>query len=420
MNRSIFSSAAFVLAGLCIPAAAQDADGNSALNNILQNNDVQQILSSAKNNPEAMVNKVRQNPDEIVRSATAIFADQQRDKDANAVPATRSSVSQTDKSLANLRRTFASPVDPNAEPVKIPEFNVDQSQINQAKSAAQSAAQELVNKLGPIDPISRPVASQPVSAAPPMRSTPGVAPTPAPIATPRAAATPPQPSIAYDASQAPAIPTRSTEPTPQMIPDSPELFSSAAAPSAIKPRYPKPSKFRPDKDLIPASTASNQKPEDNTMVITASTTEANQKAKTIVFKGDVVVQMRGMEMKCDHLLVNLDDKQQMKEVTATGGMVEIRRVGDQKQLQIVKARKAHHVAATNVTTLSGGPPYIQNGDQYVNTDSQDSRIVLTGDGRYKIDAPKGQGRSVLVVPIAGAGKITGNLGFENKMKDLGR
>jgi hypothetical protein len=109
----------------------------------------------------------------------------------------------------------------------------------------------------------------------------------------------------------------------------------------------------------------------------------------------------------------------MKTIVATGGMVEIKKIGEGGKLQVAKARRAEHVAATNTTTLSGGPPYLQNGDQYVNTDSEDSQIVLGGDGKYKVHSPKAKGgRTVIVVPIGTSKKFTGDL--EDKLKGPGQ
>jgi lipopolysaccharide transport protein LptA len=198
------------------------------------------------------------------------------------------------------------------------------------------------------------------------------------------------------------------------IPDSPELFSdSVPAPQPLKPRYPKPEKFNPGKEF---NQPSGPDPKDDTMVITANRSEMDNNKKTLNFSGNVVVEMKDMEMTCDNLLVKLDSKQQMEEIIATGGTVQIKRIGEEGKLQVAKARRASHVAATQITTLSGGPPYLQDGDRYVNTDSEDARIVLSGDGTYRVDSPKGPGRSVIVVPISGAKKLTGDLGFENKLR----
>ena len=77
-----------------------------------------------------------------------------------------------------------------------------------------------------------------------------------------------------------------------------------------------------------------------------------------------------------------------KRAIASGGMVEIKRVAkDEKgrpKTQIAIARIADYNATTKDIILSGGPPYIQDGDRFVKTNSEDSKIIMRGNGLYEI------------------------------------
>jgi len=82
-------------------------------------------------------------------------------------------------------------------------------------------------------------------------------------------------------------------------------------------------------------------------------------------------------------------------------MVEIKRTTrDEKgkaKTQIAIARIAEYNAVTKDIILSGGPPYIQDGERFVKTNSEDARIIMRGNGLYEIT---GSGnRSQIVIPV---------------------
>ncbi|MDF1752040.1 MAG: LptA/OstA family protein [Verrucomicrobiales bacterium] len=399
-------------------AFTQD-EGNSAYRDILENRETQEMLRTLKNDPENVVRAAQENPDDIVRNVTAIFAEQQKKAtdggEAPAVRATRNAKSQTEKAISNLKGMIATPTSDNSQALPVPSGdimkNFDTSKIDKLKSAAE----EVMPSISEMIPDKKAGAPK-ITGVPSM---PEIKATQRPTPKINAAGLRPSSPLNVSSREAPPAPVRSMEPTVPQIPDTPELYASAVPPpQPLARRYPKPEKFQP---ALAAKKAGNSpKPESDTMVITSSESEMDNKNHLLTFQGDVLVEMDGMEMTCDTLVVHLDEKNEMEKIVATGGTVEIKKIGEGGKLQVAKAKKAEHIAATNTTTLSGGPPYLQNGDQYVNTDSEDSKIVLGGDGKYKVHSPKAIGRTVIVVPIGNSKKFTGDLGIDNKMKGIGQ
>ena len=419
-----------VLAFLMPFAAAQE--GNSILDN-REAEAAKALWNTIKDEPDRSLNNLKSNPDAAVRSATAVFADKTKKytnggTNKTAVPATRSSRTQTEKALSNFRGIVSKPVPAQARPVSetVREQidSIDPTAIDKAKRLADEMIPTISDRLQPNDPVSRvkTMTSTPEVSIP--RVTNNTVPEPAPRINRENRTGSPLPAVG---SQRPVIPSRGSDPIPSVIPEFDELFAGPTpAPRALAPRYPKPSKFQPSKNLPSNnSNPSKPKPDENTMVITASETVMDRPKQKLTFRGDVILEMQDMEMKCENLIVDLDSNNQMKMVTATGGLVQVKRIvfeNGKPVTQVAKARKAVHVAATKVTTLSGGPPYLQNGDQYINTSSEDSVIELDGiTQKYRVGGPKAETknpnqRSVIVVPIGNAKQFSGDLGLENKMK----
>ncbi|MDF1814518.1 MAG: LptA/OstA family protein [Verrucomicrobiales bacterium] len=409
------------LLGLLGFGATQAQEGNSAFREILENKEAQDVLRTLKNDPENAVRAVQKNPDDLVKNMLGIYAETKNDSDSDsAPPATRSTKSQSEKALNNINNILAKPVSgPQALPVPIGDIKnlkMDSEQFNKLKSVVA----EKVPQLSKVIPEEAPIIPKNPPAKPQITEVPSLPELEDPVAT----APPTQPAnrgtpLNFTSRRAPATPVRNMAPTTPQIPDSPELFAAAPTPQPLERRYPKPKKFQPTvaaKD----SNDSRPKPKTDTMVITSSESEMDNKNHLLTFTGDVLVEMDGMELKCDTLKVHLNDANEMERIVATGGMVEIKKIGEGGKLQVAKAKKAEHVAATNTTTLSGGPPYLQNGDQYVNTDSEDSKIILGGDGKYRVHSPKAIGRTVIVVPIGNSKKFTQDLGIDQKLKNIGR
>ncbi len=407
-------------------------DGNAVFEDLIENQEAKELLKSVKDNPQGALKAAQQNPDDLIRNATAIFAEQQKTKDPNAVPATRGP-SQTDKALTKWKTLIATPVtgeqresadsieklkkDLGGDPQKSVKEKLGSFESNSQFEKLKSAVTEAVPGLSDI--ISKEKTTQPM-----ISEMPAIPKSNVEVRADAGFDTPLIRSVSqahFESQQVVPEPIRNMAPTTQQIPDSPELFSSdIPAPQPLAPRYPKPDKFQP---VLASKIAeeSAPKPATDTMVITSSESVMDNKNHELTFNGDVKVEMNDMWLTCDTLVVHLDSKNEMERIVATGGTVEIQKISEGGKLQVAKARKAEHVAATNITTLSGGPPYLQNGDQYVNTDSEDSTIVLSGDGKYTVGSPKkGSTRNVIVVPIGNSKKITGDLGIDKKLNGFGR
>ena len=418
MNTQRFTAVVIAAVFLYLPARpGLTQEGNSAVKEILENPDLQEMVTKAKNDPEAAAKAIQRNPGELARNAAAIFGEQQqrKEKKENVPPATRSTRSQSDKALEQMRKIFApstSSENPQPPPTRATRTETVESVRESAAEAArkmrfnssklkEAAGDLLEGKTPPpiLDPIDPPTAPLPsglpkTEPAPSSSLSPGLP--PPPVRT---------------AGSAPA-PLRNFEPTTPQIPDSPELSAGAVPEPEAHPRYDKPKRF------MPAVPQSKKNAGADTMVITCNDSEMDNKNGILTFTNDVVVEMENMKLTCDKLVVHLDDKNEMERSVATGGLVKIEQIGADGKLRLAKCRRAEHIAATETNILTGGPPYLQDGDRYVVTDSEDSKIILGGDGKYKVHSPKRQGRSVIVVPISNGKKLQGDFGIDSKLKKI--
>ena len=134
----------------------------------------------------------------------------------------------------------------------------------------------------------------------------------------------------------------------------------------------------------------------------------------LLFTGNVFIDHPEFEIKCDKLEIQLAEGVGMegseagaetganfKRAIASGGMVEITRIAldekGRKKTQIAIARIADYNAITKDIVLSGGPPYIQDGDRFVKTNSEDAKIIMRGNGLYEITGTTN--RNQIVIPI---------------------
>jgi len=223
----------------------------------------------------------------------------------------------------------------------------------------------------------------------------------------------PTPDTAVATATLPPLPGAS--PTVPRIPDHPLLAAAESPePQPLRRRY------------FPGEARTERTEADGqNMVITAR--EVVMDKGLLTFTGNVYVNSPDFDLRCEILEIHTaggnapgtpsESGQSFEKVVASGGMVEIKRISPEGKTQIAMARRAEFDNATRDMILSGGPPYIQDGDSFVETNSPDAKIIMRGNGRYEVtgsDAgPKGRMR--IVVPVDGPDKtqelgIGGGLG----------
>jgi lipopolysaccharide export system protein LptA len=192
------------------------------------------------------------------------------------------------------------------------------------------------------------------------------------------------------------------EPTQPMIPDSPGLTpDDIPAPQPLEKKYAAgPGGAYPGGDKQHMEILSQESTMDNAKGI-------------LLFTGNVLIDHPEFEIKCDKLEIQMakgvgmdgteagESDSAFKRAIASGGMVEIKRITpDEKgkpKTQIAIARIADYNAITKDIVLSGGPPYIQDGDRFVKTNSEDAQIIMRGNGMYEITGSSN--RSQIVIPV---------------------
>ena len=253
-------------------------------------------------------------------------------------------------------------------------------------------------------------------------ATEGTTPTaPAPTATPAAptatpGATPATPAPA--AADTPPAGTTVAQVSPGSTPP-PIASGDIPAPVPLQPRYEK------------AKTSSS-----DVMEIESDESVMDNDKRLITFTGNVIVTEPRFNLTSDRLEVwmnddtNLDgsptssdsgsdsDKPPFKRAIATGGMVEIEKIGADGKVQIAKARKADYDAATGDIVLSGGPPTLQSGSGFVNPSSPDAVIILRADGNHQIKGGEG-GRNKISIPLnRGASQPSGPSPLSGSLDDI--
>ncbi len=410
MNRSILL--ALVLPALCsAPLAAQDdaaAELEAAGRNIMSDPRLRNVLRSVKQDPDGAIDTIRQDPEEAVREAARKF---QIDTDGIDAEKLKAAAAQAQRD-GTLDRAVE----------KATEVVSKATAATEAETPAVPSAmvQETGNAVeAPASPDATPAPEVPAT-----RPAPGiVGGAPTPVAMPVEPGAPAIPDASVPATPAPgrnadsvvqpiaARPIANTVPT---VPELPNLdISDVPAPVPLSKKYPQgaPGGHR---------TAGPQHME----VLSKEAIMDNTKG-ILLFTGDVFVDSPDYEMKCEKLEIHLadgvgqdgsDTDSSFKRAIASGGMVEIKRfVLDEKgkkKTQIALGRRADYNAITQEFVLSGGPPYIQDGDRFVRTSSEDAKIIMRGNGLYEITGSTN--RNHIVIPVEnknGDGKKKGGVGM---------
>jgi lipopolysaccharide export system protein LptA len=393
----ILGLTAFVCAPVLSLRAEENiaADAKDKADSIMADPRLRNMLRTVKEDPAAALEKAKTestdlnvsdlDPDEAVRRMTKAFAD---NKDKIDPEKLKSAVATVKESGLAEKATAA------AASVK------ESGLVEKAAAAVDQLAPEAAAMLGDV-PATRPApgisGGIPTPVAMPVE--PGEA-APLPLkAGPSGDASPvDSPAMANTAVDAIA----GASPTRPMIPESPGL-----TPDEIPGPVPLEKKYA-------AATGGNYPGADKQHMQILSKESIMDNAKGILlFRGNVLIAHPEFEIKCDKLEIHLtkgvgidgseagSSDSPFKRAVASGGMVEIKRTTrDEKgkaKTQIAIARIAEYNAVTKDIILSGGPPYIQDGERFVKTNSEDARIIMRGNGLYEIT---GSGnRSQIVIPV---------------------
>ena len=140
----------------------------------------------------------------------------------------------------------------------------------------------------------------------------------------------------------------------------------------------------------------------------------------LTFRGNVVVDHPEFEMKCETLEIYLMKGSCLRSYQKIRMRLSSARLhpvawskfdasAPTEKTQIAMARRADYNAVTKDIILSGGPPYIQDGDSFIETSSADAKIIMRGTGKYEITGSDAgpQNRSRIVIPVKGGDKAKG-------------
>lgn len=383
-------------------------------------------LRTVKQDPEAALDSASKDPEEAVREATRLFQAKTDGIDLDQLKAAASKA-QADGTVTRAMEQISEAI-PKATAA------IDKVAPEEAADATEIQA-DLPAEPAPVAPVAEVPATRP----PPGIS--GGAPTPVampidpaaaiPADTPPEAAVPsavaaadtPRTATVVAAAKVDAIP--GAAPTTPQIPDSPALVGDK-----VPDPVPLAKKFeRNAGGAFPAA-------DRNHMEILSKESVMDNARGVLLFTGNVLIDHPDFEIKCDKLEIQLAEGvgmdgggeaggENFKRAIASGGMVEIKRITTdekgKKKTQIAIARIADYNAITEDIVLSGGPPYIQDGDSFVKTNSEDAKIIMRGNGLYEITGSTN--RSQIVIPIEnkpgdgkgkgkGKGKGGGGTGLE--------
>lgn len=439
---------------------AQDdlaAEAEEKAKSVLSDPRFRNALRSVKQDPEAALDKARQDPDEAVREATRIFQEKTQGIDLDQIKA------------AAAKAQADGTIDRAMDKISEAEGN---GTLDKAREQISAAIPKPAAAPAPATVAAPVAATSPSTASPTTTTVPAVAGNPeTPVASPPAST--PAPVVA-PAPAAPVVEVPATrpapgisggDPTPVAMPldpalaavpvaDSPSVRAStvpesAAPPAAVAkvevipgaapttPRIPDSPSLLSDKVPDPVPLSKKYQRDAGGGYPAAKRTHMEIRSKesimdnprgVLLFTGDVLIDHPEFEIKCDKLEIQLAEGvgmnaegsgtgENFKRAIASGGMVEIKRVStDEKgkrKTQIAIARSADYNAVTKDIILSGGPPYIQDGESFVRTTSEDAKIIMRGNGKYEITGT--MNRHTISIPIEnkpgdGKGKGKGGIG----------
>ncbi|MEX2581326.1 MAG: LptA/OstA family protein [Verrucomicrobiales bacterium] len=353
------------------PASAQESSTDeveSKAQSLLGDPRLQNMLRSVKENPEDVAASVKQDPEEMVREATRLYKENKGGLDL--------------------------------EKADTPE--------NRAK--AGSAASEAMSTLGKMLPTPPPSDSDVPATRPPPASIQAT-----PVAVPVRQE---EPEAVREPVREMVVQETTVEPRPNSRPTEPEVPVMAAS------DVPEPRPLEPKYDTKAAAKAGKKaKDGKKQMEITSRESTMDSPNNVLTFSGNVLLNHPDFEIKCDKLEIHMDEGGGgmpsgtsgggFKRAIASGGMVEMKRItpGPDGKTQIAMARRADYKREEGLIVLSGGPPYIQDGDSFVETTAADAQIIMRlNSQKYEIVGD----RSRIVIPVEGKDG-TGSIGLGDEL-----
>lgn len=428
MNSTRFFAALLSLASFA-GALAQEtsnptAEIEAAGRNILSDPRLKNVLRSVKQDPGAALDQARKDPEEAVREATRIFQTNANGIDAEDLKAAAIKA-QSDGTL-DRAMTKATAAVQDAPAMARSVTGAGSTPPAATTAATQEAGETATQEAGKPALTAQPTGAPPAIVATPAsaetvpaatRPAPGISGgAPTPVAMPVTPGSPPPaeteapvstlggnplpPTVATVVGSDRVVPLAGTSPT---VPELPDLdVRDTPAPRPLEKKYHKDAK------------GGYPGPDKGHMEIRAKESTMDNAKGLLLFTGNVFIDHPEFEIKCDKLEIQLAEGVGMdgsggggksdtnfKRAVASGGMVEIKRIAvddkGKKKTQIALARMADYNAITKDIVLSGGPPYIQDGEAFVRTESEDAKIIMRGNGLYEIDGSTE--RQTIRIPI---------------------
>lgn len=418
---------AVVLLAIFQPLHAQKADPvaevEAAGRNILSDPRLKNVLRTVKPGPGATVEEMQANPDaeQAVRDAAKLFQEKTNGIDAETLKAAASQAKNEgllDQAAAKAGELVNKAAAATRPPATQPEAKPATAPATAATPVATPTDVPATRPApgisgGAPTPVAMPVAAgtptaggTPVAVAAPVPEGAPLIPAADAPSAPRPAGKLPSAVAAATGrvvQETRAEPIAGAAPTTPMIPDLPDLGPNAApAPVPLSKQFQK-----GPNGAYPSGNRSH-------MEILAKESVMDNSKGVLLFTGNVFIDHPEFEIQCDKLEIQLAEGVGMegskaagqsdanfKRAIASGGMVEIKRVAkDEKgrpKTQIAIARIADYNATTKDIILSGGPPYIQDGDRFVKTNSEDSKIIMRGNGLHEITGSTN--RAQIRIPI---------------------
>lgn len=398
--------------GTATPVAAQEdlaAEAKDKATSIMSDPRLRNMLRTVKEDPAAALEEAKidpenldtsgLDPDEAVRQMTKAFADNKDKVDPEKLKSTVATVKESglvEKATAAVAQLA-------------PEAAAMLEDVPATRPAPGISG-------GVPTPVAMPV--QPGEAAVPPAATTAATGANLPSAIGSLKADADSPAMANTAVDAIA----GAAPTQPMIPDSPGLTpEEIPAPQPLAKKY-----AAGSGGAYPAAGRQHME------ILSKESVMDNAKG-ILLFTGNVLIDHPEFEIKCDKLEIHMakgvgmdgteasESDSAFKRAIASGGMVEIKRIApDEKgkpKTQIAIARIADYNAVTKDIILSGGPPYIQDGDSFVKTNSEDAQIIMRGNGLYEITGSTN--RSQIVIPVEQKGGDKGGKKGGKKKDDPG-